>query len=67
MRYEAEDGWSADGVVAVSAALQHGYLGWAVMGWLLGLPLVRHWAQLVVDAVVGVPTSNDRRAPTHLL
>jgi protein-S-isoprenylcysteine O-methyltransferase Ste14 len=54
-RYESADGWSADGVGAVAAALQHASLPWAALGILLGLPIVRHFVQLVVDGVVGSP------------
>lgn len=49
------------GVVAIARALEHIHLGWAITGWILGLPVVSHLAQLIADvfgpsphAVVGL-------------
>lgn len=40
----------AQGVAAVARALGHVHLGWALAGWALDLPGVRHFAQLGADA-----------------
>ena len=40
----------AQGVAAVARALAHVHLGWALVGWALDLPGVRHFAQLGADA-----------------
>lgn len=43
------------GVAAVGAAIGHLHLGWAVVGWFLGLPLVSALAQLISDAIIAAP------------
>ncbi|MEM9566380.1 MAG: isoprenylcysteine carboxylmethyltransferase family protein, partial [Actinomycetota bacterium] len=43
------------GVAAVAAALTHVHLGWAVVGWTIGLPVLSHLAQLVTDVVIVEP------------
>jgi hypothetical protein len=40
----------AQGVAAVARGLGHVHLGWALAGWALDLPGVRHFAQLGADA-----------------
>ena len=47
--YVPADGRAQRGVIAVARALEHIHLGWAIVGWVLALPLVSHFAQLVVD------------------
>ncbi|MGW2095660.1 methyltransferase family protein [Promicromonospora sukumoe] len=47
--YEAP-GVRLQGVAAIARALGHVHLGWALAGWALGLPVVRHFAQLCADA-----------------
>ncbi len=51
VRYERADGLALNGVAAVGAALEHLNLGWAMVGWLLRLPLLHRWWQLIGDAV----------------
>lgn len=53
--YVGPDGCEAAGVVAFAHALEHLHLGWAVLAWLLLLPGVGRFVQLVVDAVGGGP------------
>jgi len=54
--YEPGDGTRAvSGVEAVARALEHIHLGWALLGWVLRLPVVHEFAQLVVDASGGAP------------
>jgi protein-S-isoprenylcysteine O-methyltransferase Ste14 len=49
--YESGDGsWSASGVEALARALEHIHLGWASVGFLVRLPVVCEFAQLVADA-----------------
>jgi protein-S-isoprenylcysteine O-methyltransferase Ste14 len=54
--YEAGDGaYSASGVEAIARALEHIHCGWALLGCVLRLPIVRQAAQLLVDASGGEP------------
>lgn len=53
VRYEAADGYSADGVVAIARALEHIHLGWAMVGFAMRLPIGRTILQLIVDASGG--------------
>jgi hypothetical protein len=54
--YEPADGSrAAAGVEAVARSLEHLHLGWALIGFLLRLPIVRPLAQLLVDASGGEP------------
>jgi len=48
-------GLEASGVAAFARALEHLCLAWALLGWLLRLPGVGWFVQLVVDAVGGGP------------
>jgi len=43
------------GVAALGAAIGHLHLGWAFVGWFLGLPLVSTLAQWISDAVIVAP------------
>jgi hypothetical protein len=57
-RITYDPGCGADelsGVAAVARALEHIHLGWAMLGWLLRLPGVCQFAQLVIDASGGEP------------
>ncbi|GGM26328.1 methyltransferase family protein [Promicromonospora citrea] len=51
------------GVSAVARALAHVHLGWALAGWALDLPGVRHLAQLGADAF-GAEPRPSRPVPT---
>ena len=49
--YEPADGSpGASGIEAVARALEHVHLGWALLGFLLRLPIVCQFAQLLADA-----------------
>jgi protein-S-isoprenylcysteine O-methyltransferase Ste14 len=49
--YEPGDGTrAAAGMEAVARALEHVHLGWALLGWLLRLPVICQLAQLLADA-----------------
>ena len=37
------------GIAGVSMAFQHLHIGWAALGWIVGLPVVSHLAQLCFD------------------
>jgi len=43
------------GVAAIGAAIGHLHLGWAIVGWLLGLPVVSTLAQWISDAIIVAP------------
>jgi hypothetical protein len=60
--YEAP-GVRAQGVVAVARALGHVHLGWALAGWALDLPGVRHFAQLCADAFGAGPRPSRPSRP----
>lgn len=62
-RYEAADGYHADGVAAVARGLEHVNLGWAYLGWLLRLPGIGWLAQVVTDAMIAPPHLAKRRTP----
>ena len=52
--YESADGTrAAVGVEAIGRALEHIHLGWALLGFLLRLPVLRQVSQLLVDASGG--------------
>jgi hypothetical protein len=54
--YEPADGSrAATGVEAVARALEHVHLGWALLGFLLRLPVIARFAQLLTDASGGEP------------
>ncbi|MCK9872726.1 isoprenylcysteine carboxylmethyltransferase family protein, partial [Nocardiopsis dassonvillei] len=50
LTYENPEGLRWSGVSALARALEHLHLGWALAGWALDLPGVRHFAQLCADA-----------------
>ena len=43
-------GRTEHGVTAVAMALQHLHLGWALVGWIIGLPGLSHVIQICLDA-----------------
>ncbi|HEX2295564.1 MAG TPA: isoprenylcysteine carboxylmethyltransferase family protein, partial [Actinomycetota bacterium] len=47
--YVPAHGPAHHGVLAIARALEHVHLGWAIAGWFLAMPVVSHFAQLVVD------------------
>jgi protein-S-isoprenylcysteine O-methyltransferase Ste14 len=53
VRYEAPDGYTADGVVAIARALEHIHFGWAMVGFAMRLPIARTILQVIVDASGG--------------
>lgn len=53
VRYEAPDGYTADGIIAIARALEHIHLGWAMIGFAMRLPIAREILQLIVDATGG--------------
>lgn len=55
LTYVGGDGHETSGVAAFARALEHIHLGWAVLAWLLLLPGLGRFVQLVVDAVGGGP------------
>lgn len=65
MRYTSGDGsQTVDGVRALSRALEHLHLGWALAGAVLRLPLVWQSVQLVTDASgLGPRVPKRREAP----
>ncbi|MFD6953149.1 phospholipid methyltransferase [Nocardiopsis sp. TSRI0078] len=50
LTYETPGGLRWSGVSALARALEHLHLGWALVGWALDLPGLRHFAQLCADA-----------------
>lgn len=55
MTYVGYDGTRATGVAAFGRALEHINLGWAMLGWLIRLPILNPLIQLIVDASGGGP------------
>ncbi|MGH2756864.1 MAG: methyltransferase family protein [Actinomycetota bacterium] len=47
--YIASDETTHRGVRAIARAFEHIHLGWAIVGWVLAMPVISHFAQLVVD------------------
>ena len=61
--YEPGDGTpDEEGVAALARALEHIHLGWAMLGWMMRLPMLRPVLQLVVDASGGEPRTVRRTA-----
>ncbi|MCY9787599.1 isoprenylcysteine carboxylmethyltransferase family protein [Nocardiopsis sp. EMB25] len=61
LTYETPDGLRWSGVSALARALEHLNLGWALTGWAIDLPGVRHLVQLCGDAFGAGP--HPARAP----
>ncbi|WP_052809703.1 hypothetical protein [Streptomonospora alba] len=55
--YESAAGVRASGVAALARAMEHIHLGWALCGWVIGLPGVAGFAQLAADAFGAGPRS----------
>lgn len=53
--YMSADGRPARGIAAIAHSLEHIHIGWAIAGWVLAMPLVSHFAQLVVDVFGPTP------------
>lgn len=51
MRYERADGVTLSGATALGASLEHLNLGWAMVGWVLRLPILWRLWQLIGDGV----------------
>ena len=50
LTYEGADGTRWSGLAALARAMEHLHLGWALTGWAISLPVVRHFLQLCADA-----------------
>ncbi len=62
LTYESGEGVRWSGVAALARAMEHLNLGWAMTGWALSLPVLRHFAQLCGDAFgAGPRPSRDTR------
>jgi protein-S-isoprenylcysteine O-methyltransferase Ste14 len=55
--YLPAEGPPSRGVAAIARGLEHIHLGWAVVGWLLDLPVIKQFAQLIADAFGPTPRS----------
>lgn len=53
--YVSADGRRARGIAAIARSLEHIHIGWAMVGWVLAMPLVSHSAQLVADVFGPAP------------
>jgi protein-S-isoprenylcysteine O-methyltransferase Ste14 len=51
VRYRDADGFIADGLAAVARGLEHAGLSWAAAGWVLRLPILDWFIQLVLNAL----------------
>lgn len=58
--YVGPDGLRASGLAAVARGLEHSGPGWAYLGWLARLPVLRQLLQLLIDGMGGGP----RQLPT---
>ena len=63
--YEADGSSSVAGIEAIARALEHVHLGWAMLGWLLRLPVMCQLAQLLADASGGEPRTTLSKASQH--
>ena len=64
--YESEDGkYRASGIVAISRALEHIHLGWALIGFACRLPIVASFVQLLADASGAQPRRISASTPHH--
>lgn len=60
--YESADGTRWSGLAALARAMEHLHLGWALTGWAVSLPVVRHFLQLCADAF-GAGPRPSRKVP----
>ncbi|MFW6640057.1 methyltransferase [Nocardiopsis algeriensis] len=65
LTYEMPGGHRWSGVSALARALDHLHLGWALAGWALDLPLLRHFAQLCADAFGAGPRPSRVPGTAH--
>lgn len=61
--YVGPDGQRASGLGAIARAFQHSSLGWAYVGWLIALPVVRPLLQLLLDGMGGGERDLPARRP----
>ncbi|MGC4936789.1 methyltransferase family protein [Kribbella sp. DT2] len=64
--YVGPDGDRASGLGAIARAFQHSGPGWAYVGWLVGLPVVRPLLQLLLDGMGGGERELPARRPGKL-
>ncbi|QKT07147.1 hypothetical protein HUN08_07995 [Gordonia sp. X0973] len=64
MRYVSGRGDRRDGLRALAATLAHVNLAWAVVGWVIGAPVIAPILQLLVDACGGGPRAIGTRGST---
>ena len=58
MTYDPQDGTAEeDGIAALGRALEHIHLGWALVGWTIRIPLMKHFIQMTADAVGAAPAA----------
>lgn len=62
--HHPSSGRTESGVRAMAMALQHIHLGWALIGWIAGLPGISHAAQICFDAA-GAGQRNGTRFASH--
>lgn len=55
-------GREEEGIAALARGLEHIHLGWAFVGWSMRLPGIRHFLQLLADALGGGPRLVKRRS-----
>jgi protein-S-isoprenylcysteine O-methyltransferase Ste14 len=53
--YLSADGRTSRGITAIARSLEHIHIGWAIVGWVLAMPIVSHFAQVVVDVFGPAP------------
>ena len=63
LTYENVDGVRWSGLAALARAMEHLHLGWALLGWALSLPLLRHFLQLCADAFGAGPRPSRKVPP----
>ncbi len=63
LTYETAEGVRWSGVAALARSMEHLHLGWAMAGWALSLPVLRHFVQLCGDAF-GVGPRPSRKPDT---
>ncbi|GAA1460404.1 isoprenylcysteine carboxylmethyltransferase family protein [Nocardiopsis exhalans] len=64
LTYENAEGVRWSGVAALARAMDHLHLGWAVTGWALSLPVLRHFVQLCGDAFGAGPRPSRKAHET---
>lgn len=62
LTYVGADGYRDEGVAAFGRALEHINLAWAVVGWIIRLPILSSLIQLIVDASGGGPREIPRES-----